>query len=58
MDDFMEIGETGLVPQKDGWFYNAATGEFIDPDGNIFTDDGDVIDAFEEELYGRDFEDE
>jgi hypothetical protein len=33
MDDYMELGESGLVPHKDGWFFEKSTGMFIDPDG-------------------------
>ncbi len=33
MDDFMELGESGLVPLANGWFYEKNTGKYIDPDG-------------------------
>lgn len=42
-DDFIEFGETGLVPQKDGWFFNKKTGERIDPDGRVFDESGELV---------------
>lgn len=42
-DDFMEIGETGLIPLKDGWFYNKKTKESIGPNGIIYDEHGEVV---------------
>jgi len=40
MSDHMEIGDTGLVPIKEG-FLNVETGERLDHDGNIIEEDKD-----------------
>jgi hypothetical protein len=32
-DDFMEIGDTGLISKEDGWFYNVNTNKYISPEG-------------------------
>lgn len=42
-NDFMEIGDSGLVPQKDGWFYNKNTDEMIDPDGRVWDIEGELV---------------
>lgn len=42
-DDFMEMGDSGIVPLKDGWFLNKNTGETIDPHGVIYNKEGDVV---------------
>lgn len=53
-DDFMEIGDTGLVPIKDGWFYNKNTRESIDPNGVIYNEDGEVV--YDPSLENNDYE--
>lgn len=42
-DDFMELGDSGMVPTKDGWILNKDTSEKMDPDGRIFDMDGEMI---------------
>lgn len=42
-DDYIEFGESGLVPLKDGWYLNRGTGEKISPDGQVFSEDGTLI---------------
>lgn len=42
--DYVEIGDTGLIPLEDGWFQDKHTGNKIDPEGREFTEDGDPVD--------------
>jgi hypothetical protein len=42
-DDWIELGDSDLVPIKDGWLYNKDTKETIDPDGRVYADDGQVV---------------
>jgi len=42
-DDFMEMGDTGLVPIGEGWYLNKANNHRIDPNGNEFDEDGNLI---------------
>lgn len=42
-DDFMEIGTTGWVPVGEGWFEHKETGNKIDPDGNEYDKNGNLI---------------
>lgn len=42
-DDFMEIGDSHLVPQKDGWFLNMKTKELYDPEGRIYNGEFDLV---------------
>ncbi len=59
-DDHMEIGETGLVPKKGGWYLDANAGKMIDPDGKSHDVDEDgntyVDDGMDE--YPYDYEDQ
>ncbi len=48
-DDFIEFGSTGLVPGKDGWFYNTKTGETISPDGTVYDRFGEIVSYPEED---------
>lgn len=41
--DFIEFGDSGLIPILDGWFVNKATGDKISPDGRVFNSNGDLI---------------
>lgn len=43
MDDFMELGESGLVPLEDGWFLEVATGNMIAPSGSVYGPDGSIV---------------
>lgn len=43
-DDFLILGETGLVAIADGWYLDIHAEEIIDPDGNRFKRDGTPID--------------
>ena len=42
-NDFIELGDTDLVPQEHGWFLNKRTGEKIDPHGRIYDKFGELI---------------
>lgn len=42
-DDFMELGDTGWVPIKDGWFYNVNTQRKRDPEGKEYTKYGELL---------------
>lgn len=42
-DDFMEIGDTGWVTIGEGWMKHKMTGHKIDPDGNEYDKDGNLI---------------
>lgn len=42
-EDFIEFGESGLIPIQDGWFVNKANGDKIAPDGRVFNSSGDLI---------------
>ncbi len=54
MSDHMELGESGLVPEADGWLRNKHTGERISPEGVIYSPDGEVVwDPNFEEEYGE-----
>jgi hypothetical protein len=35
MSDFIEIGDSGLVPAKDGWFWDKHREVYVDPDGDV-----------------------
>jgi hypothetical protein len=41
-DDFMEFGESGLVPVREGW-YDKKNNIFILEDGTIVDEDGELI---------------
>lgn len=42
-DDFMEIGESGLVPLGQGWILDTKTGNKKSPDGHIFSKYGEML---------------
>lgn len=42
-EDYIEIGETGMVPQANGMFLHVASGNLIDAEGRVFTQDGILI---------------
>lgn len=46
-DDFMEMGESGLVALGDGWILDTKTGNKRSPDGHIFNKDGEMIFKFD-----------
>lgn len=50
MSDHMELGDSGLVPEADGWMRNKHTNERISPEGVIYSPEGEVVfdPAFEE----------
>lgn len=52
MSDFMELGDSGLVPQEDGWYLDTHTGNRIAPNGCVFDSEGEIVFDPEEE-YGR-----
>jgi len=41
--DFIELGDTGLVPAEAGWFVNVISGERFDPEGRIYNRFGELI---------------
>ncbi len=41
-DDFMELGDTGVVPEGDG-FFNTRTNEHIAADGKVYNEKGDMV---------------
>lgn len=49
MSDFMELGDSGLVPQEDGSFLDTKTGNIVDEDGRVFSPEG-------EKIYDPDFD--
>lgn len=57
-DDYMEIGERGLIPSADGGFIEKATGRYIHPDDLVYDEDGDPIAYLEdEEDFSRELDD-
>lgn len=52
MDDFMEMGDSGLVPQKDGWFLDTRTGHRISPEGEEYDKEGELV-GHPDEDYDR-----
>lgn len=53
-DDYMELGDTGLVPIKDGWLLDERTGNTIDPDGRIYNKLNELVwDPFADEEYNN-----
>ena len=42
MDDFMEYGK-GLVSLPNGWALDVESGNKIDPEGNVFSEIGELI---------------
>jgi hypothetical protein len=50
-NDHMDLGDSNLVPIKDGWYINKVTKERIDPNGFVFDEDGNLVyDPFERKL--------
>ena len=47
MDDYMELGESGLITFNDGWFKDKKTGYMIDPEGNMYDESGEKINEIE-----------
>ncbi|HJS83541.1 MAG TPA: hypothetical protein VJ742_11980 [Nitrososphaera sp.] len=43
MGDFMELGNSGLIPLPDGWFLDQETGSRVDPEGRIYDKQGELI---------------
>ena len=43
MSDFMEAGNSGLVPLDEGWWLHIASGNKIAPNGAIYSPAGEVI---------------
>lgn len=53
-EDFMEIGNTGLVPLSDGKFLNKDTNEILDAEGEVVGEYSQSdIEEGTEELPGR-----
>lgn len=52
--DEMEIGESGWVPEPNGWFRNKLTGERMDAEGRVYDRFGELVSdpGFEDEDYG------
>ncbi len=43
MSDFMELGQSSMVPIANGWWLDKITGYKISPDGEIFSATGEMI---------------
>jgi hypothetical protein len=41
--DFMEFGDSNLIPIENGWFINKETKFKIDPNGRVFNTNGELI---------------
>lgn len=48
-NDFMELGDTGVVPLGEGWFYDKGLGEqfYYDENGNRVTRDMELLDDYD-----------
>lgn len=57
MDDFMEMGESGLIPLPDGWWLHKPSGHRISPGGDIFDRDGVCIGQASVTITDADVED-
>lgn len=42
-DDYMELGNTGLVAIENGWLLDTKTGNKIDGEGRVFDSEGELI---------------
>lgn len=42
-NDFIELGDSNLVPIDNGWFLNKETKDKIDSDGRVFNEAGELI---------------
>lgn len=42
-DDFMEAGDSGLVPLAGGWWLHKPSGNKISPEGKIYDNSGSII---------------
>jgi len=52
-NDFVEFGESNLIPIENGWFLNKKTKEKIDPDGRVFNEKDELVfdpNEFDKEL--------
>lgn len=43
MDDYMELGNSGLVAIENGWFLHVSSGNKIDPYGRVWNSKGEII---------------
>lgn len=43
MDDYMEMGSSGLIPIAEGWWLDKATGNKVSPEGKIYSPSGDFV---------------
>lgn len=58
MEDFMELGDGGLVPIGNGWLLDPKTGHRMSPEGRVFNAEGEIVyvvdgDDSEHEEYDR-----
>lgn len=53
-NDFMEMGDSDLVPLPDGWYLEKSTGNKVDPDGNVFSPSGEMIWSSDLDEYDSD----
>lgn len=43
MSDYMELGDSGLIPVGEGLWKHSYSGNLIDEDGRVFTPSGDLV---------------
>lgn len=53
MSDYMELGDSGLIPQDDGWYMEKSTGNMIDPEGRVYDASGEKVYDPSEDDYDR-----
>ena len=56
-DDYMELGERGLIAYDDG-FIEKSTGRYIDAEDLVYDDYNEPTNEFQDEEYDRDNDDE
>lgn len=55
MSDHMELGDTGMIPEEDGWYKDKRNGNRVDPEGRVYDNEGEMIwDPVLDEEYDRD----
>lgn len=42
-EDYMELGDSGLIPLGEGWMLDPRTGNKRSPDGKVFNNVGELI---------------
>lgn len=50
--DYIEYGDSGLIPMPDGWYYDKRNDYTIDPNGVVYDREGNIFyDPTEEDEY-------